>query len=183
MGLNLDNMLKAMHNSVIEAQKLTEQQHVRMLHRYFYIDKTKEEIDPEDFGKPKTMPVKLPYVNKEGVIEHEEVDIPIISITPPTSIKIKNMKISFEAQISGFENTSKKRRGFNLLRAGKKDNVGKKEHEDDSHQGPLMLDLKNSRGASGKGGTMAKIEIEFMNGEEPEAVARINDQIIRSFPF
>ncbi len=177
MSLNLDNMLKAMHNSVIEAQKLTEQQHIRMLKRYFYLDENKEGNVTDNLGKPRTIPLKLPYVNKENQIQYSEVDIPIISITPPTSVKIKKMKISFEAQISGFENQKTKKKGFSLLSLNKN-----QVKEEEKHSGPIMLDLKDSRG-NGKNGSMAKIEIEFENGEAPEAVARINDHIIRSFPF
>lgn len=190
MGLNLDNILKAMHNSVIEAQKLTEQQHVRMLNRYFFLDKTKEDFSPEQIGRPKTVSIQLPYLNSDNVIEYSEVDIPMISLSPPTSIKIKNMKISFEAQLAGFEEQQPKKKGFslNIFKGKDKDkdkNVLEEElneKEPESHQGPLMIDLKNSRNSSGNG-VMAKIEIEFENGDAPESVARINDQIIRTFPF
>ena len=128
------------------------------------------------------MPLKLPYVNNENRIIYSEVEIPLISIIPPTSIKIKNMKIAFEAQISGFENQETKKKGFNLFGVLNRDKNNIEKKEESSHEGPLMLDLKDSRGIK-DAGTMARIEIEFENGEQPEAVARINDQIIRTFPF
>ena len=168
MPVNLDNVLRALHNALIEAQKLTQEQHMRSLKRYF-----NESEDGESLGEPKMLKLKLPFA-KNDAITYEEVDVPLIALTPPSSIKIKNTKIDFDAKITGFEGEKKKGFHFSDLFSKKKD----LEVDVSSHEGPLNLNLDNN-----ETGTTVRIQIEFTADEIPETVARINDHIIKSFPF
>jgi len=180
MAIFLDNVLTAIHNSVIEAQKISEQQHMRTLGRYFYLDNAKMEhdgIDIDDLGMPKSVDVKLPFIEEDKVAYHD-VQIPLIALNPPSSMKIKNMKISFEAKITGVDKAKEGRGFFKYLKKKNSDEIIKKQ-EDNTPKGPIQLDLSPNE----KGAGMAKIEIEFMNSDVPETFARINDHIVKSFPF
>lgn len=180
MAIFLDNILKAIHNSVIEAQKISEQQHMRALGRYFYLNKEamdKEGIDVEDLGMPKNIDIKLPFI-EENKVQYRSVDIPLIALNPPSSMKIKNMKVSFEAKIMGVDANKEDKGFFKYLKKKNSDEVIKKD-TDESAKGPIQLDLTPGDKSAG----MAKIEIEFMNSDVPETFARINDHIVKSFPF
>lgn len=181
MSIFLDNVLKAIHNSVIEAQKITEQQHMRALGRYFYLNKEKMEdegIEIEDLGMPKMIDIKLPFP-EDNEISYKTVEVPLIALNPPSSMKIKNMKVSFEAKITGVDPKKEERGFFKYFKKKNSDETVKKP-TDTSAKGPIQLDLtpgnKDSAG-------MAKIEIEFVNSDVPETYARINDHLIKSFPF
>jgi hypothetical protein len=172
MAANLDELLRSMHNSVIEAQKITDEQHLRSLKKYFKFN------DDDNTWVPVTVPLSLPAVNPEtNRVEYNSFDIPLIALNPNTSIKIKNLKMEFEAKISGFENEKeRKKKSFSLIQflSGNRE----EDPEDKGHSGPLQLNLDNH-----KSGTMAKITMEFENSETPEAVARINDQIVKVLPI
>lgn len=171
MAVNLDNLLRAMHNAVIEAQQLTQEQHLRMLNRFF-----EKNDDTNEFGNPKMLKINLPFA-KSNSVEYREVEIPLIALTPPSSIKIKNMKVEFDAKITGFEDSEKSKKGFHISDLFKKKEETEVEVKD-LHRGPIKLNLD-----SNKSGTLAKIQIEFTSDDIPETVARINDHIIKSFPF
>ncbi|RXJ96107.1 hypothetical protein CRV00_02680 [Malaciobacter molluscorum] len=183
MAIFLDNVLKAIHNSVIEAQKISEQQHMRALGRYFYLNKDKEIMAKEgvtldDLGMPRCIDVKLPFViNNE--VKHHDISIPLIALNPPSSIKIKNMKVSFEAKITGVDESQKKEKGFFKFFQTKDGKHQLEKETDNTPKGPIQLDLSGENKNSG----MAKIEIEFQNSDVPETFARINDHIVKSFPF
>lgn len=184
MAIFLDNVLKAIHNSVIEAQKISEQQHMRAIGRYFYLNTDKENMDKEgitldDLGMPKNIHLKLPFL-EDNNINYHNVEIPLIALNPPSSIKIKNMKVSFEAKITGVDEKEKREKGFFKFLANKNDKTKKVEKEEDNlPKGPIKLDLSGNNSGAGT----AKIEIEFMNSDIPETYARINDHIVKSFPF
>jgi hypothetical protein len=184
MAIFLDNVLKAIHNSVIEAQKISEQQHMRTLGRYFYLNKDEDKMEEEgitvkDLGMPRNIEVKLPFVT-EDKINYHDVKIPLIALSPPSSIKIKNMKVSFEAKITGVDDSKKPERGFfKFFQSKDGQRQLKKPETDSTPKGPIQLDLTPGNNNAG----MAKIEIEFQNAEVPETFARINDHIVKSFPF
>lgn len=183
MAIFLDNVLKAIHNSVIEAQKISEQQHMRALGRYFYLNKNKETMEQEgitieDLGMPKNVDVKLPFLTENQIVYHD-VAIPLIALNPPSSIKIKNMKVSFEAKITGVDESQKQEKGFFRYFQSKDGKQQIEKPSDNSPKGPIQLDLTGSNKNAG----MAKIEIEFENSDVPETFARINDHIVKSFPF
>ena len=173
----LDDLLKAIHNSVLKTQQLTEEQYFRVLQRYFDFDE-KNRNDPEKWGAPKTLPIKMPVVEGDELI-YKTVEVPAIALVPPSGIKIKKMKVNFEASLDGFKyEDSDGVRGFSI------DDFLKKEGEvvDEKemiHKGPITLKM----GRTLFGGQKAKIEIEFEGCEQPETVARINDRIVSKLPF
>jgi len=173
----LDDLLKAIHNSVLKTQQLTEEQYFRVMRRYFNFNE-EDRDSPELWGSPKTIKMKLPAVINEEMI-YKEVDIPAIALVPPTGIKIKSMKVSFEASLGGFKYEDAKRvKGFSIdsfLSAEEKS----KDVEKIKHNGPITLKM----GRSLFGDQKAKIEIEFESCEQPETVARINDKIVSKLPF
>ncbi|QKF68519.1 DUF2589 domain-containing protein [Arcobacter venerupis] len=183
MAVFLDNVLKAIHNSVVEAQKISEQQHMRALGRYFYLSKDKdtmekEGITVEDLGLPKNVEIKLPFV-VDNKVNYHDVEIPLIALNPPSSIKIKKMKISFEAKLTGVDESEKREQGFFKFFKTKNGDKTIQKDTDNAPKGPILLDLSGDKNSGG----MAKIEIEFVNSEVPETFARINDHIVKSFPF
>ncbi len=182
MGLLLDNVLKGIHNSVIEAQKISEQQHMRALGRYFYLNKNKEKMEKEgvqidDLGMPKSIEIKLPFAEGNKV-NYKDVDIPLIALSPPSSLKIKGMKVSFEASLMGVNKQEEEKGFFKYFK--NHENSEAYGSEDKTTKGPIVLDLS---GGGGKKSGTAKIEIEFVNDDVPETFARINDHIVKSFPF
>lgn len=172
MSVELDNILRAIHNSVIEAQKLTEEQHMRTLNRFFFHGEDGNSLD-----KPKMVNMKLPF-GKGGRVEYEDVEVPLITLSPPSSIKIKNMKVEFEAKLTGFGEKEANKKGFSINGLFKKKVNENSSNGEKMHQGPIKLNLDGN-----KTGTAAKIQIEFCGTEVPETIARINDHIIKSFPF
>ncbi len=187
----IDDILKAIHNAAIEAQQLTEQQHIRQMHRYF---------DPET-GRALTIPIQIPNtdINAEEGKEFIEVEVPMLTLMPPTSIKIKEMEVEFEVTMSGFANQKKEKKGFHFKKKLRKDTPespetdaepsegsedpeeGQEEEEpEDTHSGPLHVDLKS--GFAGFGGTKAKIRIVLVGCDPPEALMKIDNELVKVLP-
>ncbi len=66
---------------------------MRALGRYFYLDEDEKNMEYEgvtidDLGMPKNVDVKLPFV-EENELKYHDVQIPLIALSPPSSIKIK----------------------------------------------------------------------------------------------
>lgn len=173
----LDDLLKAIHNSVLKTQQLTEEQYFRVLQRYFYFNE-EDRDNPDKWGAPKMLPIKMPVVEGDELV-YKTVKVPAIAMVPPTGIKIKKMKVNFEASLNGFKyDDSKKVKGFNIHEFLR--NQDEKIDEDEGkHNGPVTLKM----GRTLFGGHKAKIEIEFESAEQPETVARINDKIVSKMPF
>jgi len=196
-SINLDELLRALHNSVLEAQKLTEQQHIRQLHNYFDWPK-EEEVEKSDqklldlidsgIGVARTCTIRVPDLRPrdengsvkagEGVEEqsgeYEEgtmlVEVPLMSLIPPSAIKIKKMVVDFKVGLRGFEKTRDEIKSRRFTKGDRK-----------SHKGPVMIDLGGiSGGIFSKQMTTANVKIEFETGDPSESFLRINDQLIKS---
>lgn len=84
-GLKLSDILKAVQYSVEEAKKISDEQHHRQLKRYFNED-----------GTPLTTRVKLPVYTSGLEISWRDVDIPLISLVPPTSIQMSEIEMEMK---------------------------------------------------------------------------------------
>ncbi len=174
--INLDELLRSMHNAVLEAQKLTEQQHVRQLNNYFIWpneDKqiTKVEDLREGKGKAITWEIEVPSTHpnaEEG--DTMTLKVPVMSLIPPTSIKIKNMVVNFKVSLKGFEHERKLKRTQKFV-----------EGDPSEHKGPLSIDLGGIDGGFfNKKSILANVKIEFESGEPAESFLRINDHLVKS---
>ncbi|GFM35614.1 DUF2589 domain-containing protein [Desulfovibrio psychrotolerans] len=187
MAIKLDDMLRAMHNSVVRAQQISEQQHMRVLLRYFNFDDENATYDDLEKGRPKVTVVQLPFV-ESGEVRYRAVELPLIALTPPSSLVIDTVRINFKASLTGFEEAKETKKGFDfktMVRAITglgRDAVPVIQmpvaESEDRHRGAPVMDMQGKNPAA-----MADIEITFKNGDPPETVARIGDHIIRMLPL
>lgn len=143
-----DGLLKAIHNSVLRAQELTEEQHIHQLAKYF-----------DEDGLPIIQEIQVPTLDPDDDPDNMEVlKVPLMSLLPPSAIKIKTLKVAFQAALGKLSNTNGDKKG-----------------------GPsLDIDTGGSGGAFGKTQSTADIEITFEAGDPSEAFLRINDHLIKS---
>lgn len=142
---DLDSVLRAIHNAVIEAQVLTERQHVRQLGHY---------LEPD--GEPMVVPIKVPDLHPDAPEPYRQIDIPILAIAPPSSMKIDEMAVDLQLKMQGFD--------------PEKSHVAAGETE--QHSGPLQVQFTGADG-SGDDSTMARVRIVFSGTEPPEAMHKI----------
>lgn len=148
-----DYLLQAIHNSVLKAQELTEEQHIKQLEKYF-----------DDEGKPIMQKIQIPSLDPD----HEEgqmvaIQVPLMSLLPPSAIKIKEMKVDFEI-------------GLGKMNINETDGLDDKE----TVQASLAVDLGGSGGLFSKKQSRAKVRITFEAGEPSESFLRINDHLVKS---
>ena len=160
--ISLDNLLRSIHNSILKTQLMTEQQHLRNLRRYINED-----------GTPKTIKINVPSVDKNNGPDTEdaELNVPLVSLVPPTAIKIKDFKINFKVNLLGYKES--------MAKTGV--------HEADgsmfSHEGPLFVEvgsLQQKYNAELNTDNIANVTIQFDNVDPPEALLRINDNLVKS---
>ena len=108
---SLDNVLRAAFNSVLEAQQLAQEQHLRQLNHYF-----------KD-GKP--------AVTELDIGEAEPVTIPQIALVQPSAMRIDTLQMKFSLGLKGFQRASRSVEGFT---ANESDKLKK-------HAGPLQCDF------------------------------------------
>ena len=84
-----DDLISAIQEAVIRAHESSEQQHVRMMSRFFN----------EETGEPEIVKVNLPHLDpNETEIQYKEVEIPTLCLVPFNSIKIKDIEVSAEVE-------------------------------------------------------------------------------------
>lgn len=146
----LDNLLRAIHEAVLHAQQSTEEQHIIQLEKYF---------DPD--GRPIVKEILVPSLRmdaEEG--EMDPINIPLISLIPPTAIKIKEMRVKFQVGLNSSELLGK--------------------DGDDKSGGALPIDMGGSGGLFGPRQALADVEITFEGTDPAESFLRVNDHLVKS---
>ena len=146
----LDHLTKALYDAVVQAQSLAENQHIETLKKFF---------DKE--GNPECMEVKIP----DGKGGKQVVDLPLVTITPQGSIKIKELEMELKVKLSSF-GKRKSRIGGGIFK-----------NED---AGSICADL----GASilPKRNQYANLKITFEGTDPPEGLVRLNNNLIKQIP-
>lgn len=180
MAESLDDLINAIQFAVIEAQKVAEDHHIDLVSRFF------EEDDETGQMRAVTQEVWVPSMApnaQDG--EHVKVDVPVITLANLGSMKIKELKVEFDARLSSLDTEEddeeekqpptpskpqrkKRGQGFRKMR-------GKGRRR-------LAFDFKKGADAEAAGSTTARISITFQGTEPPEGVVRLNDRILKMIP-
>lgn len=146
-----DHLLQAIHHAVLRAQEFTEEQHINQLSKYF-----------DEDGKPIIQEIQVPTIDPDDDPDNMvTLRIPLMSMLPPSSIKIKELKVDFQVALGKIKLTD-----------GDADKEG--------IQPSIDIDTGGSGGLFGKGQSKADIQITFEAGDPSESFLRINDYLIKS---
>jgi hypothetical protein len=144
-GSFLDHLTKGLYDAVVQAQSLAENQHIEALSKYVNED-----------GTPKCMRM---------VINDQTVMVPLATLAPQSSIKIKELTMDLKVRLTNF-GKRESRRGGGIFR--KKD------------AGAVSADLGSSI-MPGKN-NYANLKITFEGTDPPEGVVRLNNNLIKQIP-
>ena len=144
-GNYLDHLTKGLYDAGVQAQALAENQHIEALGKYINED-----------GTPKC--VKM-------VIGGNEVDIPLLTLAPQSSIKIKELTMDLKVKLNNF-GKRKSRLGGGIF--CKKD------------AGAISADLGASIIPTKK--NYANLKITFEGTDPPEGIVRLNNNLIKQIP-
>ena len=148
-GSYLDHLTKGLYDAVVQAQALAENQHIEALSKYF--DKK---------GNPLCMDVKMPVDGKMQVIK-----IPLATLTPQSSIKIKELTMELKVKLGSFGKRKSKSGGgiFKCRDAG----------AISADLGSSILPTRNN---------YATLKITFEGNDPPEGLVRLNNNLIKQIP-
>ena len=144
-GNFLDHLTKGLYDAVVQAQSLAENQHIEALSKYVNED-----------GTPKCL---------EMVIEGKKVDIPLATLAPQSSIKIKELKMSLKVRLNKF-GKRKSRLGGGIFCKEDAGAIG-------ADLGASILPTRNN---------YANLEITLEGADPPEGVVRLNNNLIKQIP-
>ena len=144
-GNFLDHLTKGLYDAVVQAQALAENQHIEALGKYVNED-----------GTPKCMRM---------VINGENVMVPLMTLAPQSSIKIKELTMDLKVRLNNFGKRESKC-GGGIFR--KKD------------AGAVSADLGSSILPSRN--NYANLKITFEGTNPPEGVVRLNNNLIKQIP-
>ena len=139
-GNFLDHLTKGLYDAVVQAQSLAENQHIEALSKYVNED-----------GTPKCL---------EMVIDGKKVDIPLATLAPQSSIKIKELKMSLKVRLNKFGKRKSRLGGGIFCKEG-------------ADLGASILPTRNN---------YANLEITFEGADPPEGVVRLNNNLIKQIP-
>ena len=144
-GSFLDHLTKGLYDAVVQAQSLAENQHIEALSKYVNED-----------GTPKCMRM---------VINGENVMVPLATLAPQSSIKIKELTMELKVRLNNFGNRES-RCGGGIFK--------------NKDAGAVSADL----GASifPKKNNYANLKITFEGSDPPEGVVRLNNNLIKQIP-
>ena len=144
-GNFLDHLTKGLYDAVVQAQSLAENQHIEALSKYVNED-----------GTPKCMKM---------VLNGENVDIPLATLAPQSSIRIKELKMSLKVKLNSFGKRKSKLGGGIFC----KEDAG----AISADLGSSILPTKNN---------YANLEITFEGTDPPEGLVRLNNNLIKQIP-
>ena len=144
-GNFLDHLTKGLYDAVVQAQALAENQHIEALGKYINED-----------GTPKCMKM---------VINGEKVDVPLATLAPQSSIKIKELTMDLKVKLNNF-GKRESRKGGGIFRKKDAGAVG-------VDLGSSILPTKNN---------YANLKITFEGTDPPEGVVRLNNNLIKQIP-
>lgn len=144
-GNFLDHLTKGLYDAVVQAQALAENQHIEALGKYINED-----------GTPKCLKM---------VISGENVNVPLITLAPQSSIKIKELKMDLKVRLNSFGKRKSKKGGGIFC----KKNAG----AIDADLGSSILPTKNN---------YANLTITFEGTDPPEGLVRLNNNLIKQIP-
>ena len=144
-GNFLDHLTKGLYDAVVQAQSLAENQHIEALGKFVNED-----------GTPRCMRM---------VINGENVMIPLATLAPQNSIKIKELTMDLKVKLNNF-GKRKSRKGGGIFR--KKD------------AGAVSVDLGSSILPTKN--NYANLKIVFEGTDPPEGVVRLNNNLIKQIP-
>ena len=144
-GNFLDHLTKGLYDAVVQAQSLAENQHIEALGKYVNED-----------GTPKCMKM---------VINGETINVPLATLAPQSSIKIKELTMDLKVKLNNFGKRKSKIGGgiFCKEDAGA---IG-------ADLGSSILPTRNN---------YANLKITFEGSDPPEGVVRLNNNLIKQIP-
>lgn len=144
-GNFLDQLTKGLYDAVCQAQALADNQHIEALSKYVNED-----------GTPKCMKI---------VIDGNDVEVPLITLAPQSSIKIKELKMKLKVRLNKF-GKRKSRLGGGIF-------CKKDAGAIDADLGASILPTRNN---------YADLEVTFEGSEPPEGLVRLNNNLIKQIP-
>ena len=144
-GHFLDHLTKGLYDAVVQAQALAENQHIEALSKYVNED-----------GTPKCMRM---------VINGENVMVPLATLAPQSSIKIKELTMDLKVKLNNF-GKRESRKGGGIFRKKDAGAVG-------VDLGSSILPTKNN---------YANLKITFEGTDPPEGLVRLNNNLIKQIP-
>ncbi len=144
-GNFLDHLTKGLYDAVVQAQALAENQHIEALGKYINKD-----------GTPKCLKM---------IVEGNEVNVPLATLAPQSSIKIKELTMELKVRISNY-GKRKSKLGGGIFSKG--------------DAGAISVDLGSS--IFPKKNHYANLKITFEGTDPPEGLVRLNNNLIRQIP-
>ena len=144
-GNFLDHLTKGLYDAVVQAQALAENHHIEALGKYVNED-----------GTPKCMRM---------VINGENVMVPLATLAPQSSIKIKELTVDLKVKLNNF-GKRESRKGGGIFRKKDAGAVG-------VDLGSSILPTKNN---------YANLKITFEGTDPPEGLVRLNNNLIKQIP-
>ena len=144
-GNFLDHLTKGLYDAVVQAQALAENQHIEALGKYINED-----------GTHKCMKM---------VINGENIDVPLQTLAPQSSIKIKELKMDLKVRLNNF-GKRKSKCGGGIFRSKDAGAIS-------ADLGSSILPTKNN---------YANLSITFEGSDPPEGLVRLNNNLIKQIP-
>ena len=144
-GSFLDHLTKGLYDAVVQAQSLAENQHIEALNKYINED-----------GTPKC---------REMVINEQKISIPLATLAPQSSIKIKELTMELKVRLNKF-GKRKSRLGGGIFCKEDAGAIG-------ADLGASILPSRNN---------YANLKITFEGADPPEGVVRLNNNLIKQIP-
>ena len=92
--VSLNDLIESMANAVIEAQDRIEQHQITNIKRYFDSD-----------NRPLSVHLRMPSLDPNAdENEEQRLRVPLIALVSSNQLKIKEVEISFDAELGEFEN-------------------------------------------------------------------------------
>jgi len=191
---SLNDLINAIQHAVIEAQEMAEDHHIDLVSRFFREDPATGQT------RALTQDVWVPDLRpgaEEGAMF--KIAVPLISLASLGAIRIKELRVEFEARLSSLDTVEVPAAPTPPVAAPVLGAPGPRRPGPGAPSAPkggggglfgqmlrggprrnMAFDFK--KGADDSTSTVAKISIVFEGTSPPEGIVRLNDQVLKSIP-
>jgi len=179
---SLDDLIDAVQYAVIEAQRVAEDHHIDLVSRFFETDEETGQL--RAITQHVWVPSNAAGADKD---DHVQIEVPLISLASLGSMKIKELRVEFDARLSSLDTDEddskdpKPASGEKPASPSKKRGQGFKLGQGRNRR-RLAMDFKKGADADEGESTKARISITFVGTDPPEGVVRLNDRILKMIP-
>lgn len=155
---NFNDLISSIQEAFLQANQMSEYQHLNMLQNYF-----------DEDNNPICIEINTPYFLDDGAIEYKQISVPKLCLVPISSLKLNEIDVDFKVKLYGkikLKQSEEAATGGSGSRFMSLENSGTQN---------VMGCIVDERKTKTNSDSYANISLRFVAEDVPEGLMKISD--------